>query len=303
VSARFDDVVVMRTSSSNRSETVPASAVTSATVTSATVTSATVTSATVTSATVTSQTQFAVRIERVRSTLRVVATAGDTEARMKRLVASFVGGPDGVSLCVARGDQEQLLTTDVIASHPALSATLRLIADEVDCGRPPDSALLDLLFGSLDIYVQRIETAHPRPKWGRPIRHRQIERAIELLNRDIDKRWTVERLARAVGLSRPAFARQFQQTLGLSPMKYLTEKRMLLAAAMLFDSDASLAEIARRVGYRSEFAFSRAFKRQFEVCPSEYRRVSTDASGTVVQLRPPTSTVPRSRTRAMRLAA
>jgi AraC-like DNA-binding protein len=92
------------------------------------------------------------------------------------------------------------------------------------------------------------------------------------LNLDITKRWTVELLARAVGLSRPVFAKKFVRTLGRSPMRYLTQQRMQLAAALLLDPDATLAEVANRVGYQSEFAFSRAFKRHHDVPPGEYRR-------------------------------
>jgi AraC-like DNA-binding protein len=96
----------------------------------------------------------------------------------------------------------------------------------------------------------------------------------------------VELLARAVGLSRPAFARQFLSILGLSPMRYLTQRRLQLAAALLLESDAALAEVAARVGYRSEFAFSRAFRKQYQVPPGVYRH------------RPPTAAVV-----ALRIAA
>jgi AraC-like DNA-binding protein len=104
------------------------------------------------------------------------------------------------------------------------------------------------------------------------VRDAQIERALELLNADISRRWTVELLARAVGTSRPVFARRFLRVLGLSPMRYLTRRRLQLAAALLLGSDAALAEVATRVGYRSEFAFSRAFRKQFQVPPGVYRQ-------------------------------
>jgi AraC-like DNA-binding protein len=68
------------------------------------------------------------------------------------------------------------------------------------------------------------------------------------------------------------FAREFQRALGLSPMRYLTQRRMQAAAALLLGSDATLAEVARRVGYESEYAFNRAFKRHFQVPPGIYRQ-------------------------------
>lgn len=97
-------------------------------------------------------------------------------------------------------------------------------------------------------------------------------RALTLLQAEPAKRWTVERLARAVGLSRAAFARRFAAVSGRSPMRYLTELRLALAASLLETTDDSLAELALRVGYTSEFAFSRAFKRQHGVAPGSFRR-------------------------------
>ena len=207
-------------------------------------------------------------IERGRSVLRVSGSAPGGE----RLDASYSGGPDGVSLRITRGSEARVLSRDTIARHPALSAVLRLIADEVEMSRPPSELLVASLLQSALVYVRRIDTAVPRPRWGRPLRDRRIERAIERLNENIAERWTVERLAREVGVSRPVFAREFRRALGLSPMRYLTQRRMQAAAALLFGSDAGLAEIARRVGYESEFAFNRAFKRCFQVPPGVYRQ-------------------------------
>ena len=101
---------------------------------------------------------------------------------------------------------------------------------------------------------------------------RKIKRALSMLQADPAKRWTVERLARAVGLSRAAFARRFAAVSGRSPLRYLTELRLALAANLLETTDDSLAELALRVGYTSEFAFSRAFKRKHGVAPGTYRR-------------------------------
>jgi AraC-like DNA-binding protein len=102
---------------------------------------------------------------------------------------------------------------------------------------------------------------------------RRIARAIGFLHAEPAKRWTVERLARAVGLSRAAFARRFVAEHGRSPVRHLTDLRLALAASLLEHDEASLAEIALRVGYASEFAFSRAFKRQHGVAPGSFRRL------------------------------
>ena len=212
-----------------------------------------------------------VHVERARSALRVVARS--PEPRPALLIeATFSGGPEGVWCRLTDAGKSRTFTRDAVARHPALSAVLRLIADEVDLAKPLSEELLAFLFRSLLVYVGRISTPVPLPNWGRPLRDGRIEKTLELLNADISKRWTVELLARAVGLSRPAFARQFLRVLGLSPMRYLTQKRMQIAASLLLGSDAALAEIATRVGYRSEFAFNRAFKRHYQLPPGIYRQ-------------------------------
>ena len=212
-----------------------------------------------------------VHVDRGRAALRIIASSPEPEPAL-RVEATFSGGADGVWFCLTQGGVTRVFSRDTVARHPALSAVLRLIADEVDLKKPLSDALLPFLFRSLIVYARRMATPVPLPRWGRPLRDARVERALELLNRDIGRRWTVELLARAVGLSRPAFARQFLRVLGLSPMRYLTQRRMQAAASMLLGSDAALAEIAQHVGYHSEFAFNRAFKKHFQVPPGVYRR-------------------------------
>jgi AraC-like DNA-binding protein len=239
-----------------------------------------------------------VHVERGRAALRVVARAPDAQPELL-VEATFSGGADGVPLRItqgnlAKGSLTRAFSREAIARHPALSAVLRLIADEVDVcdgthrtassDRADSAALLPFLFRSLLVYVARISTSVPLPKWGRPLRDLRIEKAITLLNSDICRRWTVELLARAVGLSRPVFARQFARALGLSPMRYLTQRRMQVAAALLHGSDAALAEVARRVGYESEFAFNRAFKRHYDVPPGVYRQRPIVALASVARM-------------------
>jgi AraC-like DNA-binding protein len=222
--------------------------------------------------------ELRVRIERGRSSLRVTAS-GFADGGGPNVEVTFSGGVDGVWFRFSDDNVSRIFSRDVVASHRPLAAILRLIGDEIELSKAPSDALLGLLFRSLLVYVSRMGQALPRPRWGRPLRDRRIERALELLDGDLTKYWTVERLARAVGLSRPVFARQFVRMLQLSPMRYLTERRMQAAAELLLDTDASLAEVAARVGYQSEFAFGRAFKRHHGVAPGTYRRQPSVASG------------------------
>lgn len=99
-----------------------------------------------------------------------------------------------------------------------------------------------------------------------------IARAIRLVEEDIARAWSVAQLAKAVALSRAAFARRFRATTGQPPERYWVELRMRRAAALLGRSDLSLAAIAAEIGYGSEFAFGRAFKRWSGVAPGRYRK-------------------------------
>ncbi len=115
------------------------------------------------------------------------------------------------------------------------------------------------------------EATHARTGARGP-RDAQVERAIELMRGELRTRWTVTTLARRVGLSRPAFARRFVESTGDSPRKYLTRLRMEQAAILLRLSDEGLSHVSEQVGYESEFAFNRAFKRHHGLSPGTFRR-------------------------------
>lgn len=109
-----------------------------------------------------------------------------------------------------------------------------------------------------------------------------VRRALSLLAAEPAQRWTVASLAKSVGVSRPVLARRFVESTGVSPLRSLTRLRMVRAAELLEESDAGLAEIASRVGYDSEFAFSRAFRRHHGLPPGAFRRAQrTPAAATL----------------------
>lgn len=218
-----------------------------------------------------------VQIQRDRRSLRVTASAHDPSALS--VEATFSGDAEGVWFRLVQAGKVRVFSRELVASHRPLSAILRLIADEVELSKSPNESLLELLFRSLLVYVARASQPVPRPQWGRPLRDPRIERALALLDRDLSKLWTVEQLARAVGLSRPVFAREFVRMLQLSPMRYLARRRLDVAAELLLQTDATLADVAARVGYQSEFAFGRAFKRQHGVAPGTFRRQPLSAHG------------------------
>jgi AraC-like DNA-binding protein len=108
--------------------------------------------------------------------------------------------------------------------------------------------------------------------WLKGLSDPGIARAIAAIHDACDKRWTIESLARKAGQSRAAFARRFHELVGEPPMHYLFRRRMREASRLLNGDQASLAQIAHAVGYRSEAAFSTAFKRYSGSSPGQFRR-------------------------------
>ena len=152
-------------------------------------------------------------------------------------------------------------------------ASLRYVMDELAGGNPnqelvariPELVLVDCL-------QQYAETLSPeRGGWLASLDDPVIGRALRLIHGAPADDWTVERLAREVGASRSVVAERFTEAIGLPPMRYLAQWRLQLAADLVRTSKLGVAEIAVRVGYESEAAFSRAFKRQFGVSPASWR--------------------------------
>ncbi len=106
--------------------------------------------------------------------------------------------------------------------------------------------------------------------WLAALADPRLGAAISALHDDPARRWTVETLARRAGLSRSVFAQRFRETVGTSPMDYLTRWRMLLASDRLRQSDEPVSAIALSLGYESESAFSTAFKRVMGSAPRRY---------------------------------
>jgi AraC-like DNA-binding protein len=108
--------------------------------------------------------------------------------------------------------------------------------------------------------------------WLGALRDQQIGRALTLIHHDPARPWTVASLAHEVAMSRSAFAARFTELVGEPPMHYLARWRMSVALNWLKTDGAALGELALRLGYQSEAAFSRAFKRFIGVSPGAVRR-------------------------------
>jgi len=115
--------------------------------------------------------------------------------------------------------------------------------------------------------------------WLAGLRDRFVGRALTLLHAEPARPWTLDALAREVGLARSSLAERFLHFVGEPPMHYLAQWRMQLAAGLLSGGSESVAEIAEQVGYESEAAFSRAFKKLAGVPPATWRRKRKAAAG------------------------
>jgi AraC-like DNA-binding protein len=94
--------------------------------------------------------------------------------------------------------------------------------------------------------------------------------ALSAIHDSVNAPWTVGSLAEAAGMSRSAFAARFKELLGQTPLEYVTEWRMQKAMQLLQQRDKKLIDVARSVGYESDAAFSKAFKRVVGASPGEY---------------------------------
>ena len=112
--------------------------------------------------------------------------------------------------------------------------------------------------------------------WLMGLRDPHVGRALGLLHDRPSHAWTLEELSKEAGLSRSALAERFAHLVGQPPMQYLTQWRMQVAAERLASGDMNVSETARHVGYESEAAFSRAFKKLVGIPPAMWRRQSSD---------------------------
>jgi AraC-like DNA-binding protein len=156
-----------------------------------------------------------------------------------------------------------------------VARSFRYASEELGSARPGSSTVLAMLSELLFVEAirQYVATLPPdRRGWLSGLRDPVVGKALALLHTQIARAWTAEELAREVFLSRSAFAERFTALIGVPPMKYLATWRMQVAAQRLRESQRSIARIAMDVGYESEAAFTRAFKRELGASPSAWRK-------------------------------
>jgi AraC-like DNA-binding protein len=156
-----------------------------------------------------------------------------------------------------------------------LNTTLNYLIQEAGQQKPGNQSVLARLTETMFVEVLRhhMQRLAPHQKgWLAGLNDPQVGRALSLLHADPTRPWTVVDLARAAGVSRSGFANRFAELIGESPMRYLTDWRMHLARQLLAEGGLSAGEVAARVGYDSEYAFNRAFKRHVGQPPATWRK-------------------------------
>lgn len=198
--------------------------------------------------------------------------------------ASFVCGYLGCDQLLANPLMSALppmlvLRVDDTPSADWIRSTFQYAAHEAEAGRQGSAAVLAKLAELLFVEAVRahIQTLpEERTGWLAGLRDPGISRTLALMHGDVGRPWTVEDLARQAGMSRSGLADRFTRLIGVSPMHYLADWRLEVAGQMLRESRDPLARIAEKVGYDSEAAFSRAFKKKFGQAPAGWRRGASD---------------------------
>lgn len=220
-------------------------------------------------------------------------------------IASLLAGqPDGAVACISHGGDGtpcsilcgtfrlehgagnellSLLPPLVVVSRGDTSTvewfdtTIALITRELASGQSGVATIVSRLTDVLVVQVLRAAaTSLPREAagWLAAVQNEQIGRALALVHRRPSEKWSAESLAAEVGMSRSVFFEKFTKLVGESPVQYLTRWRVYTAADLLKHGDLSNSELADRVGYGSDDAFAKVFKKHLGVTPGEFKRLA-----------------------------
>lgn len=199
-----------------------------------------------------------------------------------RLVCGYMGCDPQLSRPVLSGLPPILKVN--VRSGPAaqwLESSILHLVEEASSGRVGSEAMLAKLSEALFVDILRRYIAslpEEETGWLSGARDPVVGRSLGLMHRRAEHPWTLVDLAREVGVSRSALVERFTRYLSEPPMTYLTRLRLQLAARSLERTSKGVAEIASAVGYESEAAFNRAFKREYGLPPARYRRERRDAA-------------------------
>lgn len=226
---------------------------------------------------------------------------------IERFLGSLEPSRSGASVCTVNGGSDVDMLCGAFTfghgyDHPLLTSLPRLLHVPGHCGQSPEWLELTLRFLSAEvrtpgigseavltrlidlIFVQAVrawvaEQSDSRTGWIGALRDRQLTAVLTLMHTQLDHPWTVQTLAREVGMSRSSLARRFRAVFGETPLEYLSRSRLQAAALLIRTESLSLSQVAARVGYQSEASFSRVFRQTIGKPPGAYRRAARGKAG------------------------
>jgi AraC-like DNA-binding protein len=190
------------------------------------------------------------------------------------IVCGFLGTQEAFNPLLATLPHMLRLDISKAASRDWVETSVRFAAAELIRGRLASSSVMSRLSEVLLVEAVReyVSTLGDREKgWLKGLSDPHIGRALALIHGDIAAPWSAEKLATEVALSRSAFMDRFANLIGTPPIRYLTVWRLEIAKRHLRESRMSIPQIAAAVGYESEEGFRRAFRREFDLWPAEWR--------------------------------
>ena len=197
-----------------------------------------------------------------------------------QIVCGFLGSEDSYNPLIATLPRILKLDVREGASREWVEASVRYAAGELTAGRFASSSLMARLSELLFVEAMRQYSAtfsDQEAGWLKGVVDPQVGRALAAIHHNITSPWSADSLAKEVSMSRSAFVDRFTTLVGMPPIRYLTLWRLQAAKRILRETSKTIAQLAQEVGYGSDEAFSRAFKREFGLSPSRWRDQQTDA--------------------------
>jgi AraC-like DNA-binding protein len=196
---------------------------------------------------------------------------------LTKFVCGYLGTDDTFSPLIHSLPRVLILDVKRFASRGLIEASLAFAVGELLQGRVGSSDAMSRVSELLLVEAVRhhAESSEMTEGWLKGLKDPQIGKALALLHGDVAASWSAEALAKEVAMSRSAFMSRFASLVGMPPMQYLSDYRQQTARRLLSETTLNIAQIAARVGYESEEAFSRAFKRTTGVAPSFWRSTRT----------------------------
>lgn len=216
-----------------------------------------------------------------------IAILKGTEHRLKSSLENFV--QETTLICgyfeLAAGNNQPLVDSfpevqvishkDIVHSRK-MKTVMQLLIDEVNCDLLGAKLAVNRLSDVFFTYVLRniLDCDNIDKGILAGLSDKQLVKALAAFHDNFHRQWTLDSLSQIAGLSRTRFIARFQKAIGLTPGTYMTQWRMNWAASQLIETDSIIYDIALSAGYRSDASFSRVFRQQFGVPPSEYRKLN-----------------------------